>query len=515
MQIEQKQNRVYKPQGVYTLSAEESNQITTELENLITEGGLTPNANVLTQVKDSVNNIVDTAANDLQSQIDAITAASDVFDVVGTYAQLQAYDTSTVPVNDIIKVLQDETRQNAMTYYRWNGTTWVFIGAEGPYYTVAETDTKFALKTQLPGIATTAQAGIVKPDNQTIIVQSDGTLSATTSILAALPLFTCQFSDHLINNASYLRADTFSWHSGSVYSSAYQHLVDDIAGKTAETETISGITITFYRATDGHKIVLASEETNIADLYDATGVAWYYVLDTANTRFKLPRTKYNVVGLRDNVGNYVVESLPNITGTGVFAGVTNTNPGTGAFTKQTSGFAIAGTSTGTYNKPFFDASDASSAYQDNAPVQQRATQMYLYFYVGNTVQSQTTIDVGMITEALNGKVDLPTGRTQTSIGLLVESYVNGTSWYRVYSDGWCEQGGRITSGGGDANQNVTFLRPFANTDYYINLTSNSTNNTFNQAQPNYVNARTTTGFTAHIDAWNPTSTDWEAKGYIS
>src|SRR5574344_1813676 len=30
---------------------------------------------------------------------------------------------------------------------------------------------------------------------------------------------------------------------------------------------------------------------------------------------------------------------------------------------------------------------------------------------------------------------------------VTENYVNGTSWYRVYSDGWIEQGGRITTNG--------------------------------------------------------------------
>lgn len=79
----------------------------------------------------------------LQSQIDAITASSDVKDIVGTYAQLQAYDTSTLGNNDIIKVLQDETHSNETTYYRWNATTQQFtlIGEEGPYYTKSQTDT--------------------------------------------------------------------------------------------------------------------------------------------------------------------------------------------------------------------------------------------------------------------------------------------------------------------------------------------------------------------------------------
>lgn len=389
MHIEQKTNRIFRPIGNTTLSAEETNQVTTEIENQITAGGLTPNASTLTQLRDSIQNVVDTAANDLQSQIDAITSSSDVFDVVGTYAQLQAYDTSTVPVNDIIKVLKDETRQNAMTYYRWNGTTWVFIGAEGPYYTVAETDTKFALKTQLPGIATTQQAGLVKPDGQSVLIGQDGTLSVAQTMSASLPLFTCQFTDHLLNDASYLRADTFSWNSGAVYISAYQHLVDDIAGKTAETETISGITITFYRATDGHKIVLADQESNVSAIYTATGVAWYYILDTANTRFKLPRSQWNFVGLRDNVGNYVESN--GLSGNDI-----------------------------------------------------HATQTYLYFYVGNTVQSQTTIDVGQITEALNTKADTDLGNVSatgkaTAIGWGEPDFTAGVTFSIPYNNPYTAQ----------------------------------------------------------------------------
>lgn len=87
------------------------------------------------------------ADNNLQSQIDAITASSDVTDIVGTYAQLLTYDTSTLAPNSIIKVLQDENRNNETTYYRWvvsGGVgSWVLIGEEGPYYTKSEADAAF------------------------------------------------------------------------------------------------------------------------------------------------------------------------------------------------------------------------------------------------------------------------------------------------------------------------------------------------------------------------------------
>lgn len=84
-----------------------------------------------------------TADAGLQSQIDAITASSDVKDIVGTKAELNNYDTSTLGNNDIIKVLQDESENDATTYYRWNATTQQFtlIGEEGPYYTKSQADT--------------------------------------------------------------------------------------------------------------------------------------------------------------------------------------------------------------------------------------------------------------------------------------------------------------------------------------------------------------------------------------
>ena len=92
------------------------------------------------------------ADNNLQTQIDAIVSSSDVFDIVGTYAELQAYDISTVPVNDIIKVLVDSTHNNAATYYRCvenaGVKSWSYIGSEGAYYTKGEADSTFVPQTR-------------------------------------------------------------------------------------------------------------------------------------------------------------------------------------------------------------------------------------------------------------------------------------------------------------------------------------------------------------------------------
>jgi hypothetical protein len=134
-----------------------------------------------------------------------------------------------------------------------------------------------------------------------------------TYVSNAHQLLDFKWSDHLLDDISWLRADTFSWQSGDVYTSAYNHLVQDLQGTTAETETIGSYTVTFYRATDGHKICLADQESAVLNIYNSTGIAWYYILDTTNTQFKLPRTKYGFEGLRTNVGDKIDETLPNVT----------------------------------------------------------------------------------------------------------------------------------------------------------------------------------------------------------
>lgn len=118
----------------------------------------------------------------LQGQIDAISASSDVVDIVGTYTELQNYDTSKLKDNDIIKVLQDSTQGNATTYYRWSTTTHTFtlIGQEGPYYTKAGADAQFVPQTRTinskPLSANiTLTASDVSALGQSDIVQTTGT----------------------------------------------------------------------------------------------------------------------------------------------------------------------------------------------------------------------------------------------------------------------------------------------------------------------------------------------------
>lgn len=131
------------------------------------------------------------ADNNLQTQIDGITASSDVTDIVGTYAELEDYDTSSLGNNDIIKVLQDESQNDETTYYRWSTTTQSFtlIGEEGPYYTKSAVDTLLNAKqnTLTAGSNITISSDTISATDTTYsaFTGTDGTAAGTAGLVPA------------------------------------------------------------------------------------------------------------------------------------------------------------------------------------------------------------------------------------------------------------------------------------------------------------------------------------------
>lgn len=415
----------------------------------------------------------------------------------------------------------------------------------------------------------------------------DNDLVLTPDTTAKLFLFKHAWADYIVSDMSWLRADTFSWHSGETYKAAYEHLVGDVSANyyawvdrhgtygfnaytTSETpiagdniyneqavvigtcssyssgalawtgtdgtgysswlretgsdlpskrtDTIGDTTITYYLAQDGHKICLPDQESNLVALYEATGVAWYYLLDTENKQFKLPRTKYGFTGLRDSVGNYVPESLPNITA--VLGDGINTMYGTVASGAARTSYSnkdalnYSGDDNSWSTQFTIDASRSSSAYQNGAPVQERATQMYLYFYVGNFGQTAVEQTAGVTTETLNGKADIDLGNLPTNIDYVVESQEptssNSYTWYRKYKSGWVEQGGRVNLNGviSATNKRVTFPVEMANSKYNASVDTNA-----NVGAVAYVGWESTTGMSVGLTSGTSTGqTSWRVAG---
>lgn len=116
----------------------------------------------------------------IEEEIEELRNNPDVVDIVDTYADLQAYDTSKLGDKDIIRVLQDETHDGASTYYRWDkpNSTWDYIGEAGDYYTKDQVDTLLGAKQNTLVAGTNIQ---IAADGVTISA-TDTTYSAGTGL---------------------------------------------------------------------------------------------------------------------------------------------------------------------------------------------------------------------------------------------------------------------------------------------------------------------------------------------
>ena len=77
--------------------------------------------------------------------------------------------------------------------------------------------------------------------------------------------------------------------------------------------------------------------------------------------------------------------------------------------------------------------------------------------------------------------------------VIVETYANGTSWYRIWSDGWKEQGGLSSNIGVDQTVTITLLKAFSNTNYSI-LCNWLPSGTYSIDDNPIPNTKTTTNF---------------------
>ena len=96
---------------------------------------------------------------------------------------------------------------------------------------------------------------------------------------------------------------------------------------------------------------------------------------------------------------------------------------------------------------------------------------------------------------------------------ITETYVNGTSWYRVWSDGWIEQGGLVVINKTNSSftGSVEFIKKFTNANYTITHSAEGTG-----LFVVTINDLTTSGFTVHQTGYSSNTAEnarWYACGY--
>lgn len=115
----------------------------------------------------------------------------------------------------------------------------------------------------------------------------------------------------------------------------------------------------------------------------------------------------------------------------------------------------------------------------------------------------SAVDIGALTELINSKQD--------PCVHLVETFNNGSLWYRVWSDGYCEQGGMTAYQTGVNVETVTFLKPFRAIPFM--QTASVSTGDFTDSVINLYNLTTTKFDKRYVknvgNGWT-----WLAQGYI-
>ena len=350
------------------------------------------------------------------------------------------------------------------------------------------------------------------------------------------PIFSFQWVDHLLTDQSWLRADTFSWQDGNVYSVGYNHLVNDIDGKTLQSETIDGITVQFYMADDGHKIAPVSQSTHIYSLFAINGHDPYYIIDTENERFKLPFQIHGEIvdkytgadgwyriysdGWCEQGSSYtlVPTSGVNITLLKSYSSMDYSvfvDRCTANFTSGQSN-PVAGRVSG--SQIWLSVGGGADEYaqwytcgylETGEYPTTNSINKYLYFYIGQFDQTATEQTAGITSAQLNAKVDKS---DMVEVIAVTEQVDNGTSGYRVWSNGYCEQWGLITGATESTdNQTINFIKTFKDTNY-IFFTTPISSTTIDVANLIEKSGERTTSSTKTLYTCNRS---WKASGYLT
>ena len=209
------------------------------------------------------------------------------------------------------------------------------------------------------------------------------------------------------------------------------------------------------------------------------GVCGKFVCDSVSNTIRLP--KYNnkiysglgeapvkgngkALGMTDgtqNGGTYI----RNLTNLGGSADVMLSK------VKYNSDIGIVGTDDTTWGTPYTTVGvttdgSKSGIIADLSDIT-TAVDGYYYIVVSTSTKTAIQVDIDEIVTDLNGKVN----KTDLQeVQCVIETYSSNQYWYRLYSDGWCEQGGYVdasyTSGN---NKQIYFAIPFKTTKYQVYL----------------------------------------------
>ena len=318
--------------------------------------------------------------------------------------------------------------------------------------------------------------------------ETEANIVNTLENVNGFTLLESKYSDKPLYNESWLLSNG-QWNAKAVYPTVYEGLQVEY-----NSEIKAGTTVTLPSGVSYTKRGLSVKLSTDSDITD-----YDFVLNTADETFRLP-LKTKLASGKAVVGNGMTLGFTN--GTTNFGAVmaTTFTIYSGAYDKPVGGNINIGT------QPAAGEGLGITTDPTKSGLELSDSGLYLYFYVGDLDQNHGIVNMGRIGEQLANKQDKCVHITET--------YVNGTSWYRVWSDGWCEQGGYYKNSS-NGTKNFTFLKSFINNNYYLSCSTTYTENgsTDHQESMNEFVSRTVNGFSKYIWVYH-NDFYWRACGYI-
>lgn len=259
-------------------------------------------------------------------------------------------------------------------------------------------------------------------------------------------LFDTKVSDHVLQGD-----EVIGWAlQGSCVTMTYPQAVGKIVKEYGNGADVTVRGVVCKKASNGHIIADISQKPAIDELYTKSGIADFYILDSVNQQFYLPKSKwFNQFTVDTSFVNHFNEAgLPNIEGESGWV-TSQSIKGTGAFSVNGLNRSLLnnqGNATTEANK--FDASNSNPVYGNSDTVQPPSSNKLLYYKVGNMVINESLIDVGEVLSELNllDNQKLNIDHSNDTKPYVKEISVNGLSGYIEFSTGLLVQWGKTPQG---------------------------------------------------------------------
>lgn len=391
----------------------------------------------------------------------------------------------------------------------------------------AEGDTQVArVQAEGANYATKAEAKYTAGDGISI----ENNVISNTQTFAELnnpyTLFDSKYSEAPLYNPSWLNASEGAFHSGAVYVKVYEALLVE-----QNTEVAVGTTVDLPSGTKYTKRELSVKlSTEDYTEYD-------FVVNTTDETFRLPLLD----GSEDLPGDKYDELTPvsggiytaPVNGRYCFNGrdadtaVTKANVALRNYTQRYNGTSgeITNIQPG-WLETYLDVKKGDKAglyYYGTSDISTFKFRFYyaqgngsLYYYVGETVQNANLIDAGRIGE------EMVSNKNLVDCQVVLTTYVNGTSWYRLWSDNWLEQGGFKVGSDGYGLMTVNLLKPYKDASYWLSVKRSGLEDSWftNTTAPNGAGLTDIDGtvgamFNDRFTMQKLGNHFWKAEGYIA